>query len=901
MFEFAAYVHPRSEFFEDFIETSKSSVYESALKSVLPPDWYVSRMHMWLKAEPCRDTTWSLPRQGFKIHVSGTLLNALDVISAVVPVCTHFDVPFKMLADPSLLEQMNSKHAHRGHSGKFFTIYPTNFSVFVALLETLHAQTSHLDGPYILSDKRYPGSKLLFYRYGGFLLAEELGERGERRAYIDAPDGSRYYDERLPKYVLPPWVDEPFPEPEQNADVDDQQPEAKIGARYQVESSLQFSNAGGVYKARDLSTGDLVVIKEARPLTALHRTEDGTVYDSVAALNNEAEILLKLQSLPCVPRLIDRFSEWEHTFLVEEFLEGVPLSSLRAHDDFALLPFEWGDHIRVSRFCTKFFKLAYELLAQFEDIHRCGVILGDVSEYNIRVDPKELTVRLFDFETSYDGSRHAKASVRWVTPGYASKTRLGREALAYEDDWYALGMLLYSLVLPVQPLFALEDAARETFLTVIERSISLPADVGALIQELWHGNAQAARDIASYHVAHAQGADPVLRQQEPDWSQNVLEQDIHTALVDVSTYLERHCTPNRSDRLWPQDCMAYQTNPLSLAYGACGPLLALQELNGSVPASALQWVLDRLPARQALEPGFYVGWSGVGWTLARLGAVDAAVQALDHARSLIHTGISADFFHGLAGIGHAHLALYHATGEAKYLEHVMHFADAILQAATPTASGLCWPTASHKEGWHGLAYGNSGVVSFLVEAHRVSGEKRLLDAAREAAAHEFGAAMALPGELAWARPESLTTKDPYFLSGGCGIALAFLDLWKATSTPYYLDTAKQAMSNSYSRFTVLPSLFEGLAGIGTSLLEFAEATGDVSYRQQAWTLARSILCYQIHRPEGVAFPGRGLLRISADYGYGIAGIACFLSRLLTGRGHTPHSPAYSFSAPGESA
>jgi len=68
--------------------------------------------------------------------------------------------------------------------------------------------------------------------------------------------------------------------------------------------------------------------------------------------------------------------------------------------------------------------------------------------------------------------------------------------------------------------------------------------------------------------------------------------------------------------------------------------------------------------------------------------------------------------------------------------------------------------------------------------------------------------------------------------------------------------------------------------MGESLLDMFLVTGDESYLQKARQKAIQTLLFTIDRPEGIAFPGRFLFKISHDYGVGGAGIGLFLLRLV---------------------
>ncbi|MER5640170.1 hypothetical protein ABT095_24895 [Kitasatospora sp. NPDC002227] len=79
---------------------------------------------------------------------------------------------------------------------------------------------------------------------------------------------------------------------------------------YRVEQALHFSNAGGIYLARDPETGQQLVLKEARPYAGLDQR--GT--DAVARLTHEAEMLRRLDGVLEVPRLLAELTSWEHRF-----------------------------------------------------------------------------------------------------------------------------------------------------------------------------------------------------------------------------------------------------------------------------------------------------------------------------------------------------------------------------------------------------------------------------------------------------------------------------------------------------------------------------------------------------------------------------------------------------------
>nr|WEZ06314.1 DUF4885 family protein [Bacillus subtilis] len=179
-------------------------------------------------------------------------------------------------------------------------------------------------GPYILSDKRWKDSNV-FYRYGGFILI--VNEHGEY--YIRDQEGNLIKDHRTPFYQVPDFVkdfDDYLNTINKSGDLE-VKGESKL-EQYQIETALSYSNAGGVYLATRKKDNLKVIIKEARPNAGL----DGVAKDALARQKIEYDALKKLKNVPGVVNLIEYFQEWEHYFLVEEFIEGRDLRQWIAQD-----------------------------------------------------------------------------------------------------------------------------------------------------------------------------------------------------------------------------------------------------------------------------------------------------------------------------------------------------------------------------------------------------------------------------------------------------------------------------------------------------------------------------------------------------------------------------------------
>jgi len=474
----------------DYYETPRhvpiSREYFDAVRDQLPVNWKLERFDVWLAATPPEA---QLPIQGFKIHLSCAAGGGVEMLRRIVPVCVNSGVAFKVVADPALHRFMNSKRYHRGGSGKFAAIYPPTKQTFLDLLDRLERATRGTDGPYILSDKRYRGSKVVFYRYGAFQRISRLNVDGTRTMMMQAPNGDQVPDERAPYFQLPEWVVDPVERNEERSEDDDTE---LLNGRYRLEEALAFTNTGGVYRAVDVGTNQLVVIKEARPNT-LTWAGAGSSVDAKVALRHEHACLERLRGLRCVPEVVELYEEWENTFLVVSYFDGVPLAKLRAREDFILMT-KMHLPAQVIEFCCRWRELCRSVLDAVNAIHARQVIVGDISPGNVLVDLSSGAIGIIDLEGAWlaeSSARVAKFGTQWHNPGFRRAESRQSAALTVEDDYYACGMLLYNVICPTQALLELDPA--HPVCRILDHFVEagLPREVRAIILSLLEGDGHA--------------------------------------------------------------------------------------------------------------------------------------------------------------------------------------------------------------------------------------------------------------------------------------------------------------------------------------------------------------------------------------------------------------------------
>lgn len=338
---------------------------------------------------------------------------------------------------------------------------------------------------------------------------------------------------------------------------------------------------------------------------------------------------------------------------------------------------------------------------------------------------------------------------------------------------------------------------------------------------------------------------------------------------------------SRNDRLWPADAMVFQTNPLSLAYGASGTLLFLHDTLGEIPPAVRDWILSRPVDTTSYPPGLYLGIAGISWVLAEIGMPEHAAKLFRSIPDSPLTFEAADIFHGAAGCGLAALRFFFLFGDEEYRTLAVRVGDHLMGTARRSPEGAYWPDAATGTVPLGFALGGSGIGLFLLYLYQVTGAPIYKQTAIEAIEFEIAQAKPLDGALVWSTTSESPGHRPYWLRGGAGVAAALSRFAGILKDDRYLNFSQQAVQPCAVFFSAAPHLFEGLASMGESLLDMYLLTGEGLYLRAAVQKAEQALLFQIARPHGIAFPGRYLLRISHDYGLGGAGIGLFFRRLFT--------------------
>ncbi|MDX8367660.1 class III lanthionine synthetase LanKC [Cytobacillus sp. IB215665] len=862
-YESPQYYHPNDELLK-------------TVRNLLPFNWSINRNSVWLHASTPESK--EIPIQGWKIHISATHRNCVDILKKVVPILISNNITFKFLADRYIVNFTNSKTRDRGSSGKFITIYPSNEKEFREIIDKLYWNLKEFKGPYILSDMRYKDSNVVYYRYGAFKEMKKVNVLGQQEYKIMTPDGELIPDNRLPYYNLPYWVKDPFIDENIMNNTDST---LKDG-RYRVERVIQFSNTGGVYEGIDLKSGNKVLIKEARPHTFIYA--DGS--DAVARLKKEYDLLKEMECEGITPKAIDLVQEWEHLFLIEEFIDGTNLAPFVTRKTPFRLINPTSDNFH------SYVKMVKDIWLQIvkgvNEFHKRDIIIGDLSSLNVMVcENGPISIKFIDLEGAWKIGTDLPSDIR--TPGYSSKYDNDKGPLS---DIYSIGAIMLSTLFPMNQLLELDQSKNEVFIDSLGKRLGLSESILLLIKKCMYENANKRPAIKEIQNSIESSITDKITIRIDGNAENIFEHQLNMNeqqinLKKIVSNIESSSDYNRRDRLFPSDPKVFITNPLNLAHGAVGVGYALTKINGETSSSLKSWILMQNITNESYSPGLYYGLSGIAWGLWELGLEERAIQVLTNGLQHPLLFTHAEIYSGASGVGLSCLYFYNKTLNQLWLDNAVKIGDWLNKSKKEDTNGnYYWPDYNG-DIWTSYAKGSAGISLFLLYLSEITGDENYLVTGKRALEFEISHLEETDEGFLITRRGTINEGENresvlshYWADGSAGVATAVLRYWSITKQERYNKIAQKLLNDAKRSITVFPNLFKGLSGLGNVLIDAYEIFEDESYLYEANKVAKGINLFKIERPEGIAYPGEQLLRASTDFGTGSSGIALFLHRLL---------------------
>ncbi|MBV6627727.1 MAG: protein kinase [Rivularia sp. (in: Bacteria)] len=221
--------------------------------------------------------------------------------------------------------------------------------------------------------------------------------------------------------------------------------------RYKIIKVLATGGFGENYIAEDTKRpgNPICVVKHLKPTST-----ESKVFDTAKRLfQSEAETLEKLGNHDQIPRLLAYFDENHEFFLVQEFIEGHPLT-----DELETRQ-RWNEN--------QVIQMLVSVLSVLEFVHSQGVIHRDIKPDNIIRRYSDGKLVLVDFGAvkqlrasyglgSLQGVQNPSATVAIGTPGYMP-TEQGQGRPRHNSDIYSLGIIAIQALTGIAPMDLPED------------------------------------------------------------------------------------------------------------------------------------------------------------------------------------------------------------------------------------------------------------------------------------------------------------------------------------------------------------------------------------------------------------------------------------------------------------
>lgn len=784
------------------------------------------------------------PVQGWKIHISATLDNHIDILQVVAKYATENKLSFKFATCKKDFIDLNGKSIERSGAGKFIVVYPRE-NMFEKTIEDLYCILKKYEGPYILSDKKYKDSNVVYYRYGEINPMRIRDEYGMIETKVLDRGGKITSDKRVPYFTLPKGILDPFGE-------DDDDGESILLEKYNIKEAIHFSAQGGVYVAYDKKTKQEVIVKEARKYAGL----DYNYEYAETRIKREFFYLKKLKS-EVVPNVIELLDDGGNTYLIEEKMEGICLHKF---------PFEKSPMVdyrkNLNDFKMEYRTIVKKALESLNCIHRAGYIVNDISPANIIYNEVEKRITFIDFETMTECG--AIRGQKLATRGFDVKHEVCNES----SDLKKLILTLAYCVFPFNNMY-------EMFAEKIEHVIYLFYKLGLIEEEM----VSLFLGILKEEINSTEEALQVLNNGFSRIEKKKRNEDIIKLKdKDIQGLWDRVLIKkSRTRGIIYCDPMGYMTNTYCLAFGIFGLLYVWNknEKREQNIEKVQQRVIEQFVislSRENYSSGLFVGLAGIALAITECGNIELAENIMSKIN--LKNVKQYDLAYGLAGIGIVLMDLYAKTSNKTYIESTKEMYNRII--AEKVEGRFLW---KDPEGdiYSGLTRGSSGIALMCLYLYLNTSDKSILESGKAALEEDINAfrydEQGLLGFDALEYNQKKTNVfSPYVHNGLAGIGMVAIRYYIVTKDEKYLNVVEDIVENiSHITVTLFPGFFRGMCGIICFLQDCVLFTENELAKRTMKNMMKQMELFFVKDDNKLLMLGDELFRVSDDLATGLTG------------------------------
>jgi len=807
-------------------------------------------------------------KQGWKLHLSVIPAEAFSLLDSVASFLIEEKVYWKVCLTHEQLIRLSSAPSPLSQAGKFITIYPENEERAKYLAYLLHEKTKQFHGPAIPSDLRYKEDSQVYYRYGGFSGKQFFydEETSLRTPYLLSPDGKKLPDARSTKRRYPDWVKNPFPQEEvQRVD----RSKGLFGRNLKVRGIIRQSVKGGIYVVSNET--ETFILKEGRYGT----NPDLLGRDMKDRLQNEYNILRKLEHLKIAPQPIEFFEEQGNAYLLMEHLAGQALQKYIEEQNFK------GEYDleRIKLICDS-------LLNLVKQCHSEGLILRDFTPNNIMVARN--SCKLIDLEQACFKDS-IEAPFMGFTRGYVPTGDEMSPRKDFSYDYYALGAILFFVLTGVHPYLGDSES-------ILFRLPEFLDTKTFLKQDIFPDLVEKASKLLTHKTLDIKQKDTLECQiSKHEFCPISFKEELRENAINIAEYLYKEAHWNDPDYLWPVGPYGSLFHPVSFYGGSTGIahyFCEIAQLTGSkkyydYAAKVMDWVLSMHPFQEEDDPpGLYFGYAGVLWTLANIAEGLEADHYLDIAIDISHrvaklSPARLDLTHGAAGIGLMHLELHNHTRDPEQLQFAKRLAQFLVDRMELDADGRAVWGEKKRKMW-GFAHGSAGIAYYLLSLYKKTKEDNLLKVIERVNSSLIQAAIptAYGKGISW--PMDTTASSSvwcHWCHGASGVGIYLLAAAQYfESSDLKQMTLKAANTIRFGNAFTSLGQCHGLAGDGEYLLQVSRELEIPEILQDVYRIVRKLYAFRTYSPSipSIVWSNEGMRSIAPGYMTGYSGIYSFL-------------------------
>lgn len=793
-----------------------------------------------------------LPKQGWKIHITANSKDAQQLLLVVSKFLFMKQITFKFINTKEDFTLSNSKYAERSESGKFITVYPQTVKTFLKLLIDLSNITNtFLEGPYILSDRQWKESHI-FYRYGAFKEMKTIIDGKEVYA-IETDTHKLIEDKRLPYYTKPDFVEEPKMLKE-NKHIYKKE-EFDHLKKFNINSALHFSNAGGVYYSE--VKNKKYVLKEGRAFAGL----DSKGLDGFERITHEFEILKQLAEVKEVVRVYECFKVWKHQYLVEEYVEGETLSDFIDEQ----YPFS---NIKKNKehYVKSIIEIITQVIRAVEKVHSLGIAIGDLQPENIMLERNngQIKIKLIDFE----GAQSIKTPYQpgLATPGYSDLNAKNFE----EADHIAIYKIARFCILPIASDFDWDPEI------IKQQNKNISSEFGQIFIDFFKKIESKLQLNFNLPTRHPQWYRKNLQLPKTKFSLDNIDKNKKEVAKGIVSNFDFSF-----NGLIRGDIIEYDTplNCLSVANGGFGAIMALQrsdELSEDCKMKIDGWIESQKRNIKLLlkcpnkSYGLYTGLSGVACVLYENGYIKLSKLIMD--RLLIaYPENDVSIYSGISGLGLAYLCFYLKTNNSLYLFKAKQLSSQILKQLSSFNFDQFTDV--------GLISGWLGASLFLWKMYLVCGNIQYKNQALRILHLVSSRYLYTDKKSAYIVDNSLSYERhvPYVNSGSAGLALLIIEILRDESKSIS-QNEKNILYKLINTNNVFVTYFSGLFDGFLSLMILDNTLKICGYGKQTLEKKyKNLNNYVYAQDGGVLLPGAFSFKCSLDVTTGSSGLLLLLA------------------------